>query len=173
MSSTTSAPAGPTRRTRLPDWLAARPDGQRDPASRDVRAIETTILLLVGLLLAVAVVYDVAYQTRVNIRESADRATWRAFAHIQTKHLSVLPPERGTTDIVCRSSSTVAATAAHQVRVCLVVSGPTVHGLRHIDGGFYLQPKRSDSFAYRYGCFGLPARTRFCGATSAAGAGTG
>jgi len=165
-----STAAGPPRRLRLPSWAAPRPQRERDPASRDVRTIESTILVLIGLLLAVAVVYDVVHQVRLNTRESADRATWRTFAHVSDvkTRLDVRTLERGTTDFVCRSTSTVAAIAAHQLRLCLMISGPIVDGRRHIDGGYYIPPQTSDRYAYRYGCFGLPAQRALCGASSEA-----
>lgn len=168
--SSTSAPT--PHRSRLPAWLAPRPQADRDPASRDVRAIESVILILLGLLLAAAVVYDVALQVRVNKRESADRATWRAYSHVTyvKTRLDVRTLERGTTDFVCRSTSTVAAQISGQVRLCLMVSGPVVHGVRRIDGGYYIPGKRRDSFAYRWGCFGLPAEQGLCGAANAAAA---
>lgn len=170
--SSPSTTAGPSRRLRLPDWAAPRPQGDRDPASRDVRAIESAILLLVGLLLAAAVVYDVALQVRLNTRESADRATWRAYAHVTyvKTRLDVRTLEHGNTDFVCRSTSTVAAQAAHQVRLCLMISGATVNDRRTIDGGYYIPPRAADRYSYRYGCFGLPAQRALCGAASAAAA---
>jgi len=167
-----SAPSTPAPRRLLPAWVAHRPQGDRDPANRDVRAIETTVMVLIGLLLAVAVIYDVAHQVGINTRETADRATWRGYEHVADvkTRLDVRTLERGTTDFVCRSTSTVAATALHQVRLCLMISGPTVNDRRTIDGGYYLAPHASDRFAYRYGCFGLPAQRALCGAPTAAAA---
>ena len=158
--------AGPTRRSRLPAWAAPRTDSDHDPAGRDVRSIETAILILVGLLLAAAVIYDVALQVRLNTRETADRATWKAFSHQNTKHLDVRTLEHGTTDYVCRASTVTGNTP--EVRLCLEISGPTVNDRRHVDGGYYIPPRRADRYAYRYGCFGLPAQHGLCPATAAA-----
>jgi hypothetical protein len=165
-----SAPA--PRRSWLPAWAAHRPEGERDPASRDVRAVETTIIALIGLLLAVAVVYDVVHQVKLNTRTTADRATWRAYEHVSDPktRLDVRTPLRGTTDYVCRSTSTVAAVALHQVRLCLQVSGPNVNDRRRIEGGYYLAPHASDRAPYRYGCFGAPADESLCGAADVAAA---
>jgi hypothetical protein len=58
----------------------------------------------------------------------------------------------------------VPSVALHQVRLCLMISGPTVDGRRRIDGGYYLAPHASDRYDYRYGCFGLPAQRLQCGA---------
>ncbi len=170
--SSTSATAETTRRPRLPAWIAPRPQSDRDPASRDVRAIETTILVLLGLLLAAAVVWDVVLQVRLNKREFADRVTWLAYAHVADikTRLDIRPLERGTTDYVCRATSTNATQALHQVRLCLMISGPAVRGRRHVDGGYYIPPKRRDLYSYRYGCFGVPAENAFCGAANAAAA---
>lgn len=166
--STATPTAHSSRGLRLPRWAAPRAQGDRDPAGRDVRAIETTIMVLIGLLLAVAVTYDVVLQVRLNTRETADRATWRAYEHVSyvKTRLDVRTLEHGTTDFVCRSTSTVATQIAHQVRQCLMISGPTVNDRRQIDGGYYLAPKASDRFLYRYGCFGLPAERKLCGAAS-------
>ncbi len=167
-----SAPASARPFARLPAWAAPRPQADRDPASRDVRAIETAILVLIGLLLAVAVVYDVVLQVGLNKRESADRATWRAFAHVADPktRLDVRTLEHGTTDFVCRSTTTVVALQPSQVRLCLMISGPTVAGRRQVDGGYYIPAKRRDSYSYRYACFGLPAERSLCGAANAAAA---
>jgi hypothetical protein len=165
--SSTSAPT-PAPRRLLPRWAAHRPQGDPDPASRDVRAIETTVMALIGLLLAVAVIYDVAHQVGINTRTTADRATWRAYAHVSDvkTRIDVRTLLRGTTDFACRSTSTVPAVAAHQVRLCLMISGATHGNRRAIDGGYYLAPHASDRYDYRYGCFGLPAERKLCGAAN-------
>lgn len=170
--STAAPTTGSSGRLRLPAWAAPRPQGERDPASRDVRSIETVIIVLIGLLLAAAVVYDVVLQVRLNTRESADRATWRAYEHVTNvkTRLDVRTLEHGTTDFVCRSTTTVASQALHQVRLCLMIGGPTVNDRRQISGGYYIPPKASDRFLYRYGCFGLPAQRKLCGAPTAAAA---
>jgi len=167
MSSTAASDRAP-RRSLLPAWAAHGPQGERDPASRDVRAIETTIMVLLGLLLAVAVIYDVAHQVRLNTRETADRASWRAYEHVTDvkTRLDVRVPLRGTTDYVCRSTSTVPAVALHQVRLCLQFTGPIVNDRRRVDGGYYLAPHASDRAAYRYGCFGAPAQSALCEAAN-------
>jgi hypothetical protein len=166
-----SAPAAHrARRSWLPPFLGPRPQSQADPAGRDLRAIETVIIVLLGLLLAAASVDDVAHQVRLNKRTSADRVTWRAYAHANIKHLDVRTLEHGTTDFVCRSTTTVAADAAAEIRLCLMVGGPTVDNKRTVDGGYYIPVRAPDRYTYRYGCFGLPAHRSLCGSASAAAA---
>lgn len=150
--------ASPAWTARLPAWAQPRPAPPTgDPASRDVRSIETVLVLVVGLVLAAAVVWDVARQTRVNGRVAADKRTWEAYTHKKVKKLTVRLLLRGTTEFVC-------APATSKVeRPCLMIAGPTRGGLRVVQGGYFLPPKREDRYVWRYGCFGRPARVHACG----------
>ena len=58
------------------------------------RLIETTLLILAGLLLAIATVNDVVDQTHVNHRLIADLRTWRSTPATTTK---TCPPNRTCT----------------------------------------------------------------------------
>lgn len=151
--------------SRLPRWARPRPEANGDPAGRDLRAIETALLVIIGLVLAAAVVHDVVLQVHLNKRESADRTTWRTFEHRYVKVLDVRTLERGTTDFVCLPSLTT-ATGERQIRPCVMISGPIVDGHRTVDGGYFVPPKRADRYQYRYGCFGLPAQRQLCGLRS-------
>ena len=159
-----SAPVASPPSRWLPEWAAPRdmpPSG--DPAGRDTRAIETVIVVLIGVVLAAAVVRDVVRQTHVNERTAADRATWRAYTHRKVKNLDVRTLERGTTDFVCASTNPQRPLP----RLCLMVSGPVRGGRRAIAGGYYLEPFRKDAYPYRWSCFGVPAGRSLCGLRSA------
>lgn len=160
----TPPPATPTPPSlgwiaRLPRWARPRatPPGG-DPAGRDVRSIETILVLGVGLVLAAAVVWDVARQVRVNRREDIDKKTWVAYTHKQAKNLSIRLLQRGTTDFVCSPPT------SRLPRQCLMVAGATRGGLRTVQGGYYVPAQRDDRYSVRYGCFGVPARRHLCGA---------
>lgn len=161
----TAAARPHSRRSPWPAWAEPRetpPSG--DPAGRDTRAIETVLVVLVGLVLAAAVVWDVVRQTHVNVRTAADRATWRAYTHRNFKNLDVRTLLRGTTDFVCASTNTQHPAA----RFCLMLSGPVRANRRTvIEGGYYAEPFRTDSYPYRWGCFGVPAQRHLCGLKSA------
>ena len=71
----------------LPAWL--RPRSAEVPGSGQLRLVETTLLVLVGVLLAVATVNDVVRQTNVNHRLIADLRTWRAYTGHGYHNLSI------------------------------------------------------------------------------------
>ncbi len=72
---------------RLPAWL--RPRAVERPRSGRTRLVETTLLVLAGLLLAIATVNDVVRQTHVNQRLIADLRTWRAYTGHDYHNLSI------------------------------------------------------------------------------------
>lgn len=149
-------------RTRLSARVAPRAvPVSGDPAGRDVRGIETAVVLLIGLVLLVAVIHDVSRQTSINIRVSADKSTWRLYAHRRDKKLDVRLLPQGTTDYLCQS--TPLAVRARAPRLCLMIDGPVRHGLRTVEGGYYVPPRRQDRYITRTGCFGVPATTHLCG----------
>ena len=156
----------PARALRLPGWVGPRvpPRDGRDPAGPSLRAIETAILVMIGLVLAAAVAWDVVRQIHVNERVAADKGTWRAYTHrdLRNKTLTVRTLLRGTTDFACGPP----VRGARQ-RVCLMLVGPTGWPRRTIAGGYYVPLKRQDRFITRYGCFGEPARRHLCANTSA------
>jgi hypothetical protein len=128
-----------------------------------VRLIETTLLVLAGLLLAIATVNDVVRQTHVNHRLVADLRTWRAYTGHDYHNVS---PEQDiyghtTRDFVC--GNTTPGPPKERVQICLVITGPVVHGRREARGGWYLPPKVEDVSTFRYGCFGSATPAQFCG----------
>jgi hypothetical protein len=120
-----------------------------------VRLLETTVLVLVGIALATATVYDLRREVHTNERLVADLRTWRAFTGHDYRDLTLsseLLGARSHHDLVCGNTSAGAPDARSQL--CLVVWGPERHGRRTVHGGWYLPPKVQDLPYQRYGCFG-------------------
>jgi hypothetical protein len=152
----------PARETwgRLPGWL--RPREAELPGSGRTRLIETTLLVLVGILLAVATVNDVGRQAGVNHRLIADLRTWREYTGHGYHNLAIEQELLGKStqrEVVCGNTSPGAPKARTQL--CLAIWGPVVGGRRAVHGGWYLPPKAEDVRAKRYGCFG-PASQGKC-----------
>jgi hypothetical protein len=124
--------------------------------------VETTLLALAGLLLALATVNDVVRQAHVNTRLVADLRTWRAYTGHPYPELSIEQDVHGytTTEVVCGNTSPGAP--ATRVQLCLEVTGPVHAGYRTVLGGWYLPPKRTDRRSIRYACFGSPKRSGLC-----------
>ncbi len=137
----------------LPEWLAPREFERR--GAGNVRLVETTLLVLVGLLLAIATVNDVVRQSHVNQRLIADLRTWRGYTGHAYHNLAIEQEivETGRhREVVCGNTSPGAPKARTQL--CLVIGGPVRGGRRGVRGGWYLPPKAEDLRAQRYGCFG-------------------
>jgi len=137
----------------LPAWL--RPRDAEAAGTGRMRLIETTVLILVGVVLAVATINDLARQTGVNQRLIADLATWRAYTHHAYRNLSVDQEVFGSAskrEVVCGNTSPGAPKA--RIQLCLVLGGPVVGGRRTVQGGWYLPPRVEDERADRYACFG-------------------
>jgi hypothetical protein len=142
---------------RLPSWL--RPRSAELPGSGRTRLVETTLLVLAGLLLAIATVDDVARQTHVNQRLIADLRTWRSYTGHDYHNLSIsqqLLGEASRHEVVCGNTSPGAPKATTQL--CLAIWGPVKDGRRTVHGGWYLPAKAEDLRAERYGCFGEGSR---------------
>lgn len=138
----------------LPERL--RPRDSEQPGTGSMRLIETTLLVLVGLVLAIATINDVARQTGVNDRLIAGMSTWRAYTGHHYHNLSADQELLGVSthrDVICGNTTPGAPKA--RVQICLVMSGPTVSGRRHVAGGWYLKAGSEDDVRLRrYGCFG-------------------
>jgi hypothetical protein len=144
---------------RLPRWL--RPRTAELPGSGRTRLIETTLLVLAGVLLAVASVNDVVRQTHVNQRLIADLRTWRTYTQNDYHNLSasqMLLGEASQREVVCGNTSPGAPKTRTQL--CLEIWGPVVDGRRAVHGGWYLPANAEDVRANRYGCFGPAAQGR-------------
>jgi hypothetical protein len=145
---------------RLPTWL--RPREHELLGTGRTRLIESTLLALVGLLLAIATVNDVVLQTHVNHRLNADLASWRGYTGHDYKNLSVEQDLFGhsTRDIVC--GNTTPGPPKERIQLCLAMTGPVVGGRRAVHGGWYLPVKSEDLRRYRYGCYGSSKSEGLC-----------
>ena len=152
----------PVRRSafgRLPGWL--RPRSIELPGSGRTRLVETTLLVLAGLLLAIATVNDVVRQTHVNQRLIADLRTWRSYTGHDYHNLSIdqqLLGEASRREVICGNTSPGAP--KERTQLCLAIWGETVDGRRTVHGGWYLPAKVEDVHADRYGCFGSASEGR-------------
>jgi hypothetical protein len=155
---------------RLPEPLRPREQGHERRGRGDLRRVESTLLVLAFVLLAVATVNDVVLSTHTAGRITADLRTWRTVTGRDYHNISVQQDlQRHTTrDILCGNYAPGAPGTLAQI--CLVVTGPIVHGMRAAHGGFYLPPHTADKRAYRYACFGSALREHLCGAATPPGA---
>jgi len=132
------------------------------------RLIEVTVLVLVGVLLAVATVNDVVRQSHTNQRLVVDLATWRAYTGHAYHNLSIeqdLKGTRSTREVVCGNTSP--GGPKERTQLCLVIKGPVVHGRRAVYGGYYLPPRLLyDVRSARYACFGPAKSQGLCAHTS-------
>ncbi len=144
---------------RLP--TALRPRASEASRTGRTRLVETTLLVLAGLLLAIATVNDVLRQTHVNQRLIADLRTWRSYTGHDYHNLTVdqtLLGESSKREVICGNTSPGGPKA--RIQLCLVVFGPVIDGRRTVHGGWYLPAKAEDLRADRYGCFGSASQGR-------------
>jgi hypothetical protein len=116
---------------RLPHWL--RPRSAERSGSGRTRLVETTLLVLAGLLLAIATVNDVVRQTHVNQRLIADLRTWRSYTGHDYHNLSISQQLLGETsgrEVVCGNTSP--GTPKEKTQLCLAIWGPVVDGRRTV-----------------------------------------
>jgi hypothetical protein len=146
---------------RLPEWARPRVSERRGLGS--LRLAETTILILFGLLLAVATINDVVQQTHVNHRLIADLRTWRMATGHDYRNLTVSQDLKGhtTRDTVCGNVSP--GGPKERTQLCVTLVGRTVGAERAISGGFYLPPMSENERSKRYACFGAAAQMGSCG----------
>ena len=140
----------------------ARGRGEARGEPRALRAVETVVLVLVGLLLAVATINDVVLRTHTNHRLNADLRTWRLYTGHAYRNLSVSQDVHTytTRDVVCGNTSP--GGPKERVQLCLTMTGPVVGGRRRAPGGWYLPPKAENLRRYRYACFGQAKEQRQC-----------
>jgi hypothetical protein len=141
--------------------LAARfgPRSSELPGSGTARLVETTILVLVAILLATAAIYDTVRQSDINGRLVADLATWRAYTGVDSQKVSLSQELLGAQtgrEVACGPIGAAGGVSARQL--CLAIWGPVRGGRRGVHGGWYLPAKAEDERRRRYGCFGEGAR---------------
>jgi hypothetical protein len=153
---------------RLPERLRPRESERRGRG--DLRRVQSTLLVLAFLVLVVAVVNDVVRQVHVNERITVDLHTWKTITGNDLKNISVEQDltHHTTRDVLC--GNTGSGPPGTQPQVCLIMTGPTVHGMRAAKGGFYLPPYFQDKHANRYACFGTAVSERLCGLPTPPGA---
>ncbi len=137
----------------LPERL--RPRASELPGTGSLRLVETTLLIILAVFLAIVTIYDLHRETKINQRLSADETTWRRYTGHDYVNLSVdtvLLGIRSEREVVCGNISPGAPGARTQI--CLEIAGPVHGGLRAVQGGGY-QPRRTPHVkARRYRCFG-------------------
>lgn len=128
-----------------------------------LRLVETTLLVLVGLLLAAATINDVVRQTHINHRLAADLRTWRAYTGHDYHNISIDQELLGLNsqrEVLCANTSPGPPGARTQL--CLEIWGTAVKGVRTVHGGWYLPPYAADLRIHRYGCFGAAVAEGMC-----------
>ena len=103
------------------------------------------MLVIVGVILAVATVNDVGRQVQNNHRLIADLRTWRQYTGHDYRNISIdsetlgLDSER---EILC--GNTTPGPPGERTQICLAIWGPTVNGVRTVHAGWYLPPRVED-----------------------------
>jgi hypothetical protein len=145
---------------RLPEWARPRETERRGLGS--LRLAETTIMILLGVFLAVATVNDVVQQTHVNHRFVADLSTWRAATGHDYHNIRIESDQKTHTthDTVCGNVSPGAP--GERTQVCVSLVGAVIGGHRTITGGYYLPAKSMDSSKLRFACFGVALQRDLC-----------
>jgi hypothetical protein len=145
------------------EWLPARlrPREVELKGRGELRLIETTVLILVGLVLAIATVNDLVRQTHINNRLDADLRTWREYTHHDYQNIAIDQETLGLgsdREVLCGNTS--AGPPGSRPQLCLAIWGPVNDGLRTVHGGWYVPPYLPDIPAKRYGCFGAAGQGR-------------
>ncbi len=142
-----------------PPWL--RPRAVELKGTGELWLIETTLLVLVGLVLAVATVNDLSRQASINHRLVADLSTWRQYTGHDYHNISIdretLGADSGR-EVLC--GNTTPGPTDGRTQVCLGITGPVSRGRRTVYGGWYLPPYVEDLPSARYGCFGVAGEGR-------------
>ncbi len=124
--------------------------------------IETAVLLAIAVLIAVATVYDLTREVKVDNRLTADIETWREVTGIHDEEVAI---EQDLASYTTRDTACGTVNEdkyAISARVCLMMAGPVNGNRREALGGFYLPPYLSIGPNDRYGCFGSTISERFC-----------
>jgi hypothetical protein len=156
------------RAGRLRELLGPRREERRGRG--ELRFVETAVLLLIGVVLAVATVNDVGRQVHVGRRLAADLASWKEDIGVQSHNPFIEQDVRtySTRDVVCANMTK--GKPLHKTQVCLIFTGPVNNGRRTAKGGFYLLAEGADVHEpvldrpmYRFACFGSAIAEHLCG----------
>jgi hypothetical protein len=150
----------------LPEW--ARPLEHERRGLGSLRLAESTILILLGVFLAVATVNDLlVLRVNENHRLKADLHTWRTVTGHDYVNISTEQDIKGytTRDVACGNVSPGAPGERNQI--CLIMTGPVRDGERAARGGFYLPAYHSNVQANRFWCFGSAVSENLCGLATA------
>jgi hypothetical protein len=143
---------------RLPAWLAPRDE---DARRRGLWRVETVVLVLVGIVLAVASFNDIFWSVDDNARLAADQTTWRHYTHRDYYTVSAAALVLGQpVDLACANASP--GPPGERTQICLLLDGPVVHGLRTVIGGWRLPARAGDFPDERYDCFRAGATQTLC-----------
>ena len=142
-----------------PAWLGPRTVELKGSGS--LWLIETTLLVLVGVVLATATVNDVGRQVGINHRLIADLKTWRQYTGHDYQNIAINQETLGAStqrEVLCGNTS--AGPPKGRTQICLAIWGAVVNGRRAVHGGWYLPPRSEDVPSLRYGCFGPAGQGR-------------
>lgn len=143
---------------RLPGWLAPRGE---TATGRALWRAETTVLVVLGLFLAVVAINDIFWSVDDSRRLVADQMTWRHYTHRDYYNVSAGALVVGQpTDVSCANSSP--GPPGERSQICILVIGPIRDGLRSVGGGFMLPARTGDFAAARYDCYGTAVSQRLC-----------
>jgi hypothetical protein len=143
---------------RLPRWLAPRAE---QPTGPRLWRIETVVLIVVGLLLAVASINDLVLTVHNNRQLVADRNTWRHYTHRDYFNVSAAALTVGQPlDLSCANATP--GPPGERTQICILLKGPIKHGLRPVLGGFRLPARTGDYPSNRYGCYGIALTEHLC-----------
>lgn len=171
----TTAPTGepaPARGARLRELLRPRSEERRGRG--ELRFIETAVLVLVGIVLAVATANDVPRQVRIGTRLTADLESWKHYTGVAFHNPFIEQDiKRFTTrDVVC--ADLTIGKPEGKPQACLIFTGPVHHGRRTARGGFYLLARGTDVHEpvldrpqYRYACYGSAVAEHLCDLSTA------
>lgn len=134
-----------------------------------MRRAEALILVLLAALIALASVYDLTREVKVDNRLTADIETWREVTGIQDEEVAVEQDHASysTRDTACGNLKENKFEIS--ARMCLMLTGPVNDNRRKVLGGFYLPPYLPLGPNDRYGCFGSTVGEHFCSYVSRPG----
>jgi hypothetical protein len=130
-------------------------------SSKRLWRIETVVLVVLGLFLAIASLNDLVWSVDDNTRLVADQMTWRHYTNRDYYNVSAGALVTGQpTDISCANSSP--GPPGERRQICILMVGPIKDGLRTVTGGFQLPARTGDFPRNRYGCYGSATAQHLC-----------